>query len=66
MKSRIIEVQKLVKTIEFFFGLNIADHFLSYTDNLLKTLQVEKMSANGKERTAELVASVLQDMREKG
>ena len=64
MKSRIIEIQKLVKTIEFFFGLNIAH--LSYTDNLLKTLQVEKMSANGKERTAELVASVLQDMRGKG
>ena len=52
-----------MNTFELIFGLNIGHRLFSHTDNLSKTLQGAKMSANNSKRTPELVASVLQDMR---
>ena len=63
VKSRIIGVMKQMKTFDFFFGLNIGHRLFSHTDNLSKTLQAERMSANDSKKVAELVVSVLENMR---
>ena len=52
-----------MEKFDFFFGLNIGHRLYSHTDNLSKTLQAEKMSACTSKRTAELVVSVLEGLR---
>ena len=63
VKSRIVGVKKQMEKFDFFFGLNIGHRLYSHTDNLSKTLQAEKMSACTSKRTAELVVSVLEGLR---
>ena len=63
VKSRIIGAKKQMKTFELILRLNIEHRLFSHTDNLSNTLQGEKMSANNSKRTSELVASVIQGMR---
>ena len=63
VKARIKGVKEKMKTFEFFFGLNIGHRLFSHTDNLSKTLQAEKMSACSSKRTANLVVTVLQNLR---
>ena len=53
----------MMKTFEFFFRLNIGHWLFSHLDNLSKTLQAEKMSACSSKRTANLVVTVLQNLR---
>ena len=61
--SRIVGVKKQMEKFDFSFGLNIGHRLYSHTDNLSKTLQAEKMSACTSKRTAELVLSVLEGLR---
>ena len=63
VKSRIVGVKKQMEKFDFFFGLRIGHRLYSHTDNLSKTLQAEKMSACTSKRTAELVVSVLEGLR---
>ena len=63
VKSRIVGVKKQMEKFDFFFGLSIGHRLYSHTDNLSKTLQAEKMSACTSKRTAELVVSVLEGLR---
>ena len=65
VKSRIVGVKKQMEKFDFFFGLRIGHRLYSHTDNLSKTLQAEKMSACTSKRTAELVVSVLEGLRNK-
>ena len=63
VKSRIVGVKKQMEKFDFFFGLSIGHRLYSHTDNLSKTLQAEKMFACTSKRTAELVVSVLEGLR---
>ena len=65
VKSRIVGVKKQIENFDFFFGLNIGHSLYSHTDNLSKTLQTEKIPACTSKRTAELVVSVLEGLRNK-
>ena len=65
LKSRIVRVKKLVKKFDFFFGLSIGHRHYSHTGNLSKTVQAKKMSVCTSKRTAELVVSVLEGLRNK-
>ena len=63
IKSRIVGVKKQMEKSDSFFGLNIGHHLFSHADNLSITLQPVKMSACNSKRTAELVISVLEGLR---
>ena len=63
VKSRIVGVKKQMEKFDFFFGLNIGHRLYSHNDNFSKTLQAEKMSGCPSKRTAELVVSVLEGLR---
>ena len=65
VKSRIVRVKIQMEKFDFFFGLYIEHRLYSHTDNLLKTLQAEKVSVCTSKRTAELVVSVLEGLRNK-
>ena len=65
LKSRIVRVKKQVEKFDFFFGLSIGDRHYSHNDNLSKTVQAKKMSVCTSKRTAELVVSVLEGLRNK-
>ena len=52
-----------MEKFDFFLGLNIGHRLYSHTNNLSKTLQAGKMSACTSKRTAELVVSVLEGLR---
>ena len=54
-----------MEKFDFFFGLYSGHRLYSHTDNLLKTLQAEKMSVYTSKRTTELVVSVLEGLRNK-
>ena len=61
--SRIVGLKKQMEKFDFSFGLNIGHRPYSHTDSLSKTLQAKKMSASTSKRTAELVVSVLEGLR---
>lgn len=63
MRARIIGVKAQMESFDYFFALNLGQRIYSHTDNLSKTLQQGKLSAVDGQRNAELVASVLQNMR---
>ena len=45
-KLRIIGCQKQITTFTFYFGLRLGQKWYGMTDNLLKTLQIERMPAH--------------------
>ena len=63
VKSRIVRVKKQMEKFDFFFGLNIGHRVYSHINNLFETVQAEKMSACTSKRTAELLVSVLEGLR---
>ena len=63
IKSRIVGIKNKMEKFDFFFGLNIGHCPFSHADNLSRTLQARKMSAYTSKRTAELVVSVLEGLR---
>ena len=46
-----------------FFGLHLGHRLYSHTDNLLKSLQSEKMSTASSKRLANLTVSLFQSLR---
>lgn len=63
MKAGIIGVKSQMATFEFFFALTLGQKLFSLTDNLLKALQKEKMSALSGQHLANLTQQTLAGMR---
>ena len=61
--SRIKGCKSKMKSFTFFFGLCLSQKLYGLTDNLLKTLQMRKMSAISGKRLAFLTIEALQGMR---
>ena len=45
VRGRIVGFQAQMQTFDLFFGLSLGERLFSYSDNLSKTLQSTKMSA---------------------
>ena len=52
IKSRVIGCQSQVDKFYLFFGLHLGHRLYSHTENLSKSLQIEKMSAASSKRLA--------------
>ena len=63
IKSRVTGCQSQMGKFDLFFGLHLGHRLHSYTDNLLKPLQSEKMSATSSKRVANLTISLFQSIR---
>ena len=62
-RARIIGVQHMMTTFEYFFGLLLGECILKHTDNLSKTLQNPSLSASDSQETAELTCRTLASIR---
>ena len=63
MKARIIGVQNQINEFQFFYGLNLSQRLFAISDNLLKALQKELVSALSGLHLAELTVKTYQEMR---
>ena len=63
IKGRHIGVQFQFKTFSFFFGVNLAELVLRYTDNLSKTLQSTSLSASEGDHIAAMKVKTLKSLR---
>lgn len=52
-KSRVVGCQSQVDKFDLFFGLHLEQRLYSQTENLSKSLQMEKMSAASSKRLAD-------------
>ena len=63
VKARMIGVQNHMCEFQFFYSLNLSQWLLAISDNLLKTLQKESISALSDLHLAELTVKTYQKMR---
>ena len=63
VKARMIGVQNHMCEFQFFYSLNLSQWLLAISDNLLKTLQKESISALSGLHLAELTVKTYQKMR---
>ena len=64
MKARIVEVETLMHTFDFLFGVFLVELILRHSDNLSKTLQQKTLSAAEGQQIARLTVEVLQSLRD--
>ena len=63
IKSRVISCQSQMGKFHLFFGFHLGHRLYSHADNLLKSLQSEKMSAASSKRLANFTVSLFQSLR---
>ena len=63
IRARVLGVRAQMETFKYFFGISVAELFLSHVDNLSTALQSSTISAAEGQRIASLNITVLANMR---
>ena len=63
IRARVIGVRAQMETFDYFFGISVAELFLSHVDNLSTALQSSTISAAEGQRIASLTITVLANLR---